>query len=171
MRLTFDRKQRLRELIAIYGYRCFLECGRPFTEKDPPSIDHWWPQSWCRAQGWTQEQIDDISNTRICHRTCNSRKSDRIPLDDYTLGPVPIREPKAAKLPRPEHCETCFSGRLLLVGETCHDCGIGPQPSTIPKTLQRRPKECDHGQFICVRCFVWEPEIRISAFQMIIMGS
>lgn len=136
------------------GYSCYLfGCTLPFTEDNPPTIDHFMPQEWCRRQGWTFEQINDISNLKLAHKKCNSLKSNIVPNEDGTID-IPVREPRSIKSPRSPICDTCYSGRLLLAGEECEMCGSGPQPASAPKYLQVAIKECDHDQTYCAYCYI-----------------
>jgi hypothetical protein len=137
------------------GYECIIKCGKPFTDTDKPSLDHWRPVSWAKANGWTIEQINDISNLRLAHRSCNSRKGNMLPLDDYTLPPLPPKKEPGVKVVRPEICDTCYSGRLLFPGEVCYDCGSEAQPKAAPKATQKTPKECTHSGFDhCWMCYL-----------------
>ena len=118
------------------------------------TVDHWIP----RSKGGSE----DISNYRLFEKRCNALKGDRMPNEDGTLPPRPVdlrplHQRRADKSARIDVCETCMSGRLLLFGEECPDCGSGPQPSTLPKYLQVSPKECSHGwgenpKVICWMC-------------------
>lgn len=170
----FSREGALTKLIERDGLVCrFPGCDREEFDVEGDfslTIDHWMPQSYGRANGWTHEQIWDISNLRILHRKCNALKGDRIPNEDGTLPPRPIdlrpsHQRRADRSGRVDVCETCMSGRLLLEGEECYDCGSGPQPSTMPKYLQVTPKECSHGwgenpELHCWLCFVGHVERR-----------
>jgi hypothetical protein len=54
---------------------------------------------------------------------------------------------------RDEICQTCISGRLLLIGEICGDCGSGPQPAWFPTAYKVEPKDCAHkGMQWCWAC-------------------
>lgn len=154
------------------GLNCFL-CKKPFS-KDANNdlfevtIDHWYPQSIGFAQGWSYEQVNDLSNLRKAHRPCNALKGDLIPNDDGTLPKRPVKE-RSIKGPRPPSCDTCMNGRILLLGEFCPDCNSGPQPRAFPKTLQKIPKECDHSSFHCWMCVIGHIP-RKSAFHVIVTG-
>lgn len=143
-----DRQKIILLLSERDGYRCtYPDCDLPL-EEDPFSrhvvtIDHIYPQAKCRADGWTYEEIWDISNLQLQGKVCNAKKSDRTYDANGMLsrrGPV-----RAVKTPRPDWCDLCDSGRLLYPGEECPDCGSGPQPSAFPAVFQKRPKECSHG--------------------------
>lgn len=153
------------------GDRCtFPGCTRPLGDpKDIDTLDHIYPQFLAKQAGWTRAQIDDLSNLQIQHKTCNAIKGHQLP-DENGEFKFSKREPRSVKLPRPELCELCFSGRLLLLGEECPDCGIGPQPARWPGSLQRKPKECDHSTFHCWICVVDQPDLRVSAISRIITG-
>src|SRR5687767_3100328 len=49
------------------------------------TIDHWIPQYYGKANGWTIEEIWDLSNLKLMHKKCNAKKGDRIPNEDGTL--------------------------------------------------------------------------------------
>lgn len=153
------------EVITLLEHRdgegCFLG-KHPFGPNDEKTFDHWMPQSWCFANGWTFEQVWDIANLRLACKPCNARKGDLIPVDDST---VPMRAPKErpVRTARPDLCETCMSGHLLLPGETCENCGSIPQPLSAPRSLTVSPKECDHAVFNCWKCFLGY-EVRRPAF-------
>lgn len=153
------------------GNRCmFPGCEKALDdEKDINTFDHIYPQFLAKQAGWTRAQIDDISNLQLMHKTCNAVKGHQLP-DENGRFRVVKREPKVVKGPRPEICDTCFSGRILLPGEECPDCGIGPQPAKYPASLQRKPKDCDHSTFLCWLCHVHEPELRVPATQRLITG-
>lgn len=143
-------------LVQIYGDECFY-CPAPFVDeqdhKYSRTVDHYHSQNWCRTQGYSFEDTHGIHNLVLAHKVCNSNKSDRVWLEDGTLSPRGrVRAPKA---PRPKLCETCFSGRLLFIGEVCPDCGSGPQPASSPTAYQVRPRDCSHsGYEFCYMCFL-----------------
>lgn len=153
------------------GDQCMYPgCDRPLGDpKDIDTLDHIYPQYLAKQAGWTREQTDALDNLQIMHKVCNTAKSHHLP-DENGLFPVTRREPKPVKGPRPTICDTCFSGRILLPGEECPDCGIGPQPGRWPTSLQRRPKECDHSTYHCFMCVAYEPDLRVSATMRLIAG-
>lgn len=133
-------------------------CGTPFTDERPPTIDHWKPQWWCKEQGWTFDEMWDLDNLVLMHRSCNAKKSDLVPNDDGTL---PAKVPSSrilrqrARAARPTLCDTCMNGRLLMPGEDCPDgCGFECSPKVAPKVLQVKPKECDHDEHHCWMCYL-----------------
>lgn len=137
------RQQIIDFLAERDGYFCFI-CKDLFKEDEFPTIDHWYPLS----AGGTWH----LDNLRLAHSCCNGRKGSIIPNADGTIT-WPTRERKHPKLPRPEHCGHCESGRLLLIGETCELCGSGPQPSLFPTAHKKKPKNCSHsGQDHCWHC-------------------
>jgi len=141
-----ERQQIILTLIDRDGYKCaFPGCIRPFSEEDPPTIDHWIPRD---AGGQ-----DVISNYKLMHFVCNNIKGNSIPDPDGTIDlNKRIKLPKAQ---RPELCTLCMSGRLLLVGELCPDCGSGPQPRAFPTAYKKKPKNCKHsGNDHCWLCVV-----------------
>jgi len=144
-----------------YGWSCFHpSCLIEFNETDEVTIDHWIPLS--RGGTW------DIKNLRLMHKRCNALKSDTMPNADGSL-PSRVRDDKSRTAVKAEICDTCMSGRLLLPEEECPDCGSGPQPATAPKTLQRKPKECDHDKYHCWVCFL-DPDIRVSSLKHLLIG-
>lgn len=125
------------------------------TGKQEVTIDHWKPQSWARENGWTEEEIWALSNLKLMCKKHNALKSDLIPREDGTIPERPQRTKRLRRERRAERndiCDTCYSGRLLLLDETCPDCGSGPQP-TYPTAYQVRSNECPHeGPWSCWAC-------------------
>lgn len=153
------------------GDRCtFPGCTRPLGDsKDIDTLDHIYPQYLAKQAGWTRAETDALENLQVMHKTCNAIKGHQLP-DENGEFKVPVREPRSIKGPRPELCETCYSGRLLFPGEECYDCGSGPQPAVAPLVFQRKPKDCDHSTYLCWLCHVHEPELRVPATQRLITG-
>lgn len=150
---TISRQEVIKQLVDRDGLKCYLfDCSLPFDEADPPTIDHYMPQDWCRRQGWTYEQINALENLRLAHKKCNSLKSNIVPNEDGSID-LPPRPERSMKLPRLMVCQLCLSGRLLLGGEVCELCGSGPQPATAPKHLQVGVKQCDHDTTFCPFCY------------------
>lgn len=169
--INLSRQETVALLIERDGDYCrFPGCTRPFDSKDIRTIDHRKSQFAAKQAGWTYEQINALSNLQIMHRTCNSKRGHAEYNEDGTLT-LPERDVKIPKAARPDICETCYSGRLLLVGEECDDCGSGPQPAAAPKAYQKAPKECSHaGQDHCWLCYLnFVP--RSSALQNLITGT
>jgi len=139
-----ERQQTIAVLKKRDGWKCFFPgCTKPFTEEDPPTIDHWMP----RHAGGT----DHIDNFRLMHFVCNNIKGNTVPNPDGTLDI--IKQAKLPKAQRPELCTLCMSGRLLLEGEICPDCDSGPQPRAFPTAYKRKPKNCSHsGKEHCWMC-------------------
>lgn len=159
-------------LKARDGDRCmFPGCDRPLDDpNDINTVDHIYPQYLGALDGWTYEQINDISNLQICHKSCNTIKGHQLP-DENGRFRINRRPPRPAKAPRPEVCQTCHSGRILLMGEECPDCGSGPQPAVAPSAYQKSPKDCPHsGAFHCWLCYLGFVE-RGSALMNIITGT
>lgn len=178
--IKIDRQALISDLIARDGLVCqypgceeTLDLNALEHQKGFVTIDHWMPQSYGKENGWTYEEIWDLSNLKLMSKKCNARKSDLIPNEDGTL---PVREVstfhsrRAAKVQRPEICTDCNSGRDLDENEWCNACGSGPMPERFPKWRQLSHKECDHDLFFCVSCTIWFPEKRRSALDAIITG-
>lgn len=137
------RNEVIEALTKRDGYRCFFPgCDRPFTEEDPPTIDHWMPFSIYFD--------NSLENLRLMHFECNNCKGDIVPKEDGSIDLT--KKSKAPKLPRPEVCQACNSGRLLNVDETCSVCGSVAQPIIYPQSKKRKPKNCDHAEFHCWMC-------------------
>lgn len=156
MQTALSRQETIEILRERDGYVCmFPGCTEPLadTGKHMVTLDHIYPQALAKADGWTLAQINDLSNLQLMGKNCNARKGHLVPDENGVLPvkPVTIRIPKSQ---RPAVCETCFSGRILLPGEECYDCGSGPQPAVAPAALQRTPKECDHSTYHCWMCFL-----------------
>lgn len=157
MKTMLSRQETIDILAARDGFVCmFPGCEQPYTEQGRMmvTLDHIYPQALARRDGWTNEQINSVDNLQLMHKSCNARKGHLL-YDENGNLPTKIKEAKAVpKSERPAVCETCFSGRILLIGEECPDCGSGPQPAVAPAALQRTPKECDHSTFHCWMCFL-----------------
>lgn len=150
------------------------DCGEALdlnaTGSKEVTIDHREPVSWCRANGWTEEQIWDYSNLDLMHKRCNARKSDTRYLEDGTL---PTRKStfkfrREAKAQRPEICTSCSAGRDLDYGEVCAACGSGPMPERLPMWAKVRFSECDHELFWCWACCI-TPEMRPAAVDIALL--
>ncbi len=173
------REQMLAELVARDGTTCqYPDCGNEldFSAKDGPkevTIDHWVPQSWGYENGWTFDQVWDLSNLKLMEKKCNAKKGDTLPNEDGTIPEKKARTFKyrrESRGQRPEVCTACNSGRNLEDGEWCNACGSGPMPARYPKWRQMSPKDCDHDLFFCVGCTVYFPEKRRSAFDSLLTG-
>lgn len=168
--LLISRQEQVRIIGQRDGYLCaFPGCGKVLDKANPPTIDHWMPKAWCRENGWTDAQIEALLNKKLMCKPCNAKKGHTLPNPDGTL-PVKAGPARIAKVARPEICDTCYSGRILNIGEICPDCGIGPQPARWPTSLQKRPKECNHSEFHCWMCVVDDPSLRASATMRLIAG-
>lgn len=156
MDTVLSRQETIDLLMERDGEVCmFPGCKEPYaaTGRMVVSLDHIYPQALARRDGWTNEQINDVDNLQLMHKACNARKGHLLYDEDGNL-PVKPREIKIPKSERPAICETCYSGRILLPGEECYDCGSGPQPAIAPAALQKTPKECDHSTYHCWLCFL-----------------
>lgn len=168
-----DKEALKLQLIERDGLKCqYPGCDLPFdpnpNDRHSISIDHIYPQVRAKADGWTYEEIWDLSNLQLMGRNCNAKKSDLLYDEDGNL-PVSSRT-RAVKAQRPENCDFCANGRLLLPGEECPECFSGPQPTRWPSSLQKTPKECDHSTYHCWFCVVEAPDLRIPAIQRIAFG-
>lgn len=164
--LKISREDTIQQLSERDGFFCFLckkdflfqDDGKtPLTAAQEITLDHWMPQSWCYAEGWTYEQVWDLKNLRLSHKSCNAKKGDLVPVDDVT---VPTRPPKVPttrafkREHRPEICTACNSGRDLGPSEVCSLCGSGPMPLAFPQFAKAKSNECDHDMFWCWACSI-----------------
>lgn len=126
------------------GFFCYI-CKKPFKSRKEATIDHWWPLS---AGGtWI------LDNLRLACQPCNNLKGDVLPNPDGSVNFV-NRKVKTVRLPRPEFCENCISGRILLIGEICEVCGSGPQPISFPTAYKTKSRNCDHNLYHCFKCII-----------------
>ena len=136
------------------------KCGLPidFDVKDGPleaTLDHWFPQYWCREQGWTDEEIWALSNLKLMHKKCNANKGDLIPNEDGTLPEKPkrtFRYRRQKRAGRPEVCTSCDNGHNLAPDEICADCGADAQ--RFPRWAKVKYNECDHELMWCWACSI-----------------
>lgn len=158
-KLTRDEMYAL--LTARDGTTCqHPDCGHElnFTVKDGPNevtIDHWIPQSWGYEQGWTHDEVWDLSNLKLMHKKCNAKKGDLLPNEDGTIPEKKVRTFKYrrdARAQRPEICNACNNGRNLEYDEVCASCGSGPMPLRWERWRKMAPRDCDHALFWCPMC-------------------
>ena len=143
-------------------------CDKPldFTLKAGPNevtIDHWMPQFYGKANDWTSEEIWDLSNLKLMHKKCNAAKGDRIPNEDGTLPPRPVktfRYRRDKRATRSDMCEICDNGHALAVDEVCGSCGANAK--RYPRWAKVPFPECDHELFWCWVCSI-TPEMRPSS--------
>jgi molybdenum cofactor biosynthesis enzyme MoaA len=172
MVVDIDRDAIIMQLTDRDGYKCtYPGCEEPFDpvpdSRHHVTVDHIYPQAKAYADGWTFDQVWDLSNLQLMGRVCNAKKSDRVYDEQGELGSR--GRIRSVKVKRPIVCETCNSGRALSKGEVCEDCGSVPQPLTAPKFLQRSVKECDHDTTHCWMCYL-DMIPRRSALSNIITG-
>jgi hypothetical protein len=126
------------------GFFCYI-CKKPFKSRKEVTIEHWWPL--CHGGTWA------LDNLRLACQPCNNLKGDALPNPDGSVNFV-NRKIKTIRLPRPEFCDHCMSGRILLIGETCDICGSGPQPTMFPTAYKTKSKNCDHDKYHCFKCII-----------------
>lgn len=154
------------EIVASLRARDGDMCQHPncreqlnFSVTDGPlevTIDHWMPQYWGKANGWTPTEIWDLSNLKLMHKKCNAKKGDLIPNADGSLPAKPMssfrfRRQKRANRPD-EPCTTCDNGHNLGIGEVCAQCGCDAQ--RFPRHAKVKASECDHEIFWCWACSI-----------------
>jgi hypothetical protein len=163
--IDMTRPQMMERLARRDGQNCFLckkeflvdDEGNPLTPGQEKTLDHWMPQSFCFSNGWTYDQVWDLKNLRLAHKSCNAKKGDLVPVDDVTVPTRPVREPNTRRFKRaerPELCSTCNNGRDLGPSEMCGACGSGPMPLAFPQFAKAKTTECDHDMFWCWACSI-----------------
>src|SRR6478609_3396352 len=129
-----------------------------FSIKDGPlevTIDHWMPQHYGNLNGWTYEEIWDLSNLKLMHKKCNAKKGDLIPNEDGTLPERAVRKfryRRDKRAGRPDVCVECDNGHNLLIGEFCASCGHDAQ--RFPRWAKVNANECSHDITWCWACSI-----------------
>lgn len=158
-RVKLPRAEIIAQLETIWGPDCFL-CDNSFGPDETKTIDHWYPQWWCKQQGWSTEKIWDISNLRLMHKKCNAAKGEKVPNADGSLPdlkkPKSLNERRADRSNRTPVCPVCDSGRKLGPEDECRSCGSGPMPATFPRWAKvDRSSDCPHeGVWWCWACSI-----------------
>lgn len=162
---TRHRKVPRAELVAALikrdGTKCmFPGCGNEldFTITEGPrevTLDHWIPQHFGKANGWSMDQIWHVDNLKLMEKKCNAKKGERVPNEDGSLPPrnestFKFRRQKRAG--RPELCVECDNGHNLFVGEICANCGCNAQ--RFPKSAKVSFNDCDHEILWCWVCSI-----------------
>ena len=152
----FDRAAAIEYLKERDGEKCqFPDCKLPFDSgKHALTIDHIYPQSKAREDGWTFEKIWSYENLQLMGKSCNARKGNLL-YDENGNLPLTERRVRVDKSQRRPPCGLCEDGRLLFENEICGLCGSLPGPPGFPKYLQRTPKECEHGWGVNPEEFCW----------------
>lgn len=169
--VKLSRGEIIAALVERDGTNCqFPDCGRPLDfsvadDSEPlfTTIDHWMPQHYGKANGWTYEEIWDLSNLKLMHKKCNAKKGDRVPNDDGTIPERAVKKfryRRDKKAGRPDFCESCDNGHNLFVGEVCAACGCDAQ--RFPRWAKVKYNECDHEVSWCWLCSI-TPEMRPSS--------
>jgi len=168
-RIKVSRDELVARLRARDGNVCrYPDCRErlDFNVKSGPlevTIDHWMPQYWCKANGWTPDEIWAVDNLRLMHKKCNAKKGDRVPFEDGTLPARPsktFRYRRDKRATRSDMCEVCENGHNLGVDEVCGSCGANAQ--RYPRWAHVKFNECDHELFWCWVCSI-TPEMRPSS--------
>lgn len=158
-------------LIERDGDECRY-CNRDFTQRER-TIDHVYPQSRAFAEGWTYEQVWDLSNLALACKPCNAKKGDLLLDED---GNIPRRKERTfryrrdKRAQRAEICTACNVGRDLGPDEVCSSCGSGPQPERFPRWAKMPSNECDHEAFWCWACSIGVVD-RVGATEMILLSN
>jgi 5-methylcytosine-specific restriction endonuclease McrA len=164
--VKLTRQEMLDALIARDGTRCqFPDCDLEldFSEREGPrqvTIDHWIPQHFGKAEGWSFEEIWDLTNLKLMCKKCNAKKGDRIPNDDGTLPEKVVRKfryRRDKRAERPDLCVACDNGHNLFAGEICASCGCDAQ--RFPRSAKVKFNECDHEILWCWVCSI-TPDMR-----------
>jgi hypothetical protein len=168
-RTKIPRAELVADLRKRDGDRCqYPDCNEiiDFLITEGPrenTIDHWYPQYAGKADGWTSEEIWDLSNLKLMHKKCNAKKGDRIPNEDGTLpekATKTFRYRRDKRASRPDLCVACDNGHNLFADEICGSCGCNAQ--RFPRSAKVRYDECDHEIMWCWACSI-TPEMRPSS--------
>lgn len=159
-RNKMSRDQMVAALVARDGTKCmYPDCDEELdfnaTGKREVTIDHVYPQSKGYEDGWTFDQVWDLTNLQLMTKACNAKKGDLVYLPDGTL---PVKKTRTfkyrrdARAQRPEICNSCNNGRDLEYDQVCASCGSGPQPLRWERWKKMAPRDCDHALFWCPMC-------------------
>lgn len=160
------RAEQVAALLERDGATCqYPDCGLEldFDAPEGPTlvtIDHWIPQHYGKSNGWTYDEIWDLTNLKLMHKKCNAKKGDRVPNEDGTIperATRTFRYRRQKRAGRPELCLECDNGHDLLVGEICASCGCDAQ--RFPRSAKVRYDECDHEILWCWVCSI-TPDMR-----------
>jgi len=159
--ITLERTEIIRALIERDGTMCQFpgeehELDFSVIEgRQEVTIDHWMPQWYGKSEGWTPDEIWDITNLKLMCKKHNAKKGDRIPNPDGTLPEKPqsrFRYRREKRAGRPEMCVECDNGHNLLIGEYCASCGCNAQ--RFPRWAKVRADECSHDITWCWACSI-----------------
>lgn len=160
------RSELVLALIERDGDEC-VYCHRDFSQRER-TIDHVYPQSRAFADGWTYEQVWDLSNLALACKPCNAKKGDLL-LDEN--GEIPKRKERTFRYRRDkrasrltEPCVYCDNGHNLFIGEHCAQCGVDAQ--NFPRSAKVKANECDHAVTWCWACSIGITE-RKGAIEML----
>lgn len=163
------RSELVLALIERDGDECRY-CHRDFRQRER-TLDHIYPQSRGFADGWTYEQVWDLSNLALACKPCNAKKGDLLLNED---GTIPARKERTfryrrdKRLNRPtEPCGYCDNGHNLYMGEVCAQCGVDAQQ--YPREAKRKSNDCDHAKHWCWACSIGITE-RKGALEMLFLG-
>lgn len=164
-----SRAELVLALIDRDGDECRY-CHRDFKQRER-TIDHVYPQSRAYEDGWTYEQIWDISNLSLACKPCNARKGDQLLLAD---GTIPARKERTFRYRRDKRanrpdapCGYCDNGHNLYMGEVCAHCGVDAQQ--YPRSAYVKANECDHAAHWCWACSIGVVE-RTGSLEMLFFG-
>lgn len=158
-------------LIERDGDECSY-CHRDFSVRER-TIDHVYPQARGKIDGWSYEQIWDLSNLKLACKPCNAKKGDQLLNEDGTIpsrGKTTFRYRRDKRAQRAEICTSCNAGRKLGPDEICASCQSGPMPERYPRWAKMRADECDHEAFWCWACSIGIVD-RIGSTEMILLSN
>lgn len=81
-RFNSKRARERANLAMRDGDRCFY-CLRDFTKLVPATIDHYFPEAFCKANGMPKMLWDNISNKVLACEGCNQFKACAVPRIEY----------------------------------------------------------------------------------------
>lgn len=160
------RTELVHALIERDGDTCRY-CSRDFSNRER-TIDHVYPQSRGFAEGWTYDQVWDLSNLALACKPCNAKKSDQLLLPD---GTIPVRKNRTIRYRRDKRatrmdqpCVECDNGHNLFIDEICAACGVTAQQ--YPRSAKVKYPDCDHATTWCWACSIGVVE-RKGALEML----
>jgi 5-methylcytosine-specific restriction endonuclease McrA len=164
-----SRSELVLALIERDGDECRY-CHRDFRQRER-TIDHVYPQSRGYAEGWTYEQVWDLSNLSLACKPCNAKKGDQLLDED---GNIPKRKERTfryrrdKRATRPDQpCVECDNGHNLFIDEICAQCGVSAQQ--FPRDAKVKAPDCDHAKTWCWACSIGIVE-RAGALEMLFLG-
>jgi 5-methylcytosine-specific restriction endonuclease McrA len=170
--IAHNRPSRAELVLALIdrdGDECRY-CHRDFKQRER-TIDHVYPQSRGYTDGWTYEQVWDLSNLVLACKPCNAKKGDQLLNED---GTIPARKARTFRYRRDKRatrpdapCVVCDNGHNLFIDEICAQCGVSAQQ--FPRSAKVKSPDCDHALTWCWACSIGIVE-RKGSLEMLFFG-